>query len=129
MILQFQIDMGYVDYKYKRGLFDTSCDCPVDAHDLSLRLPRLSPWTWGASVALDQPTAFGAIVGNVSFTYRDDSFSTDANTGRIKDARILNATIGAELDGGISLSAYVKNALNDNTYGLELGRASCRERV
>src|SRR3546814_6339658 len=54
-----------------------------------------------------------------SFTYRDDSFSTDANTGRIKDARILNATIGAELDGGISLSAYVKNALNDNTYGLD----------
>src|SRR3546814_6690897 len=95
-ILQFQVNMGYVDNKYKRVLYDISGDGRVDAHDLSLRLPRLSPWTWGASVALDQPTAFGAIVGNVSFTYRDASFSTDANTGRLKDARLLNATIGAD---------------------------------
>ena len=118
-ILQIQATLGYVDSKYRRVLYDISGDGVVNANDLRLRLPRLSPWTWGINANLRQPTGFGALWANASFSYRDKSFSTDANTGLIKDFRNLSASVGTDLNNGLGASIYVKNALDDTNYGLD----------
>ena len=49
--------------------------------DFALKLPRQSPWTYGAAVTLDTPIGNGVLSSRASYSHRDRAFHTDNNLG------------------------------------------------
>ncbi len=110
--------VGYTDGKYTSLLVDLNGDGVINATDFSLKLPRQSPWTYGASATLDIPMSSGVVSARVSFNHRDPAFHTDNNLGFYKAVDLLDANLSYTLDdGSVTFSVYGKNLTNETTYG------------
>ncbi|WP_246048138.1 TonB-dependent receptor [Hankyongella ginsenosidimutans] len=68
--------------QYRNVQFDLSGDGVINDVDRALKLPRLSPWTYGVGLTYDQQLGeLGTATARVSFTHRDKAAFTDNNVG------------------------------------------------
>ncbi len=113
------INAGYVDGQYDEVRFDISGDGVVDEQDKQLDIPRLAPWSYGASLIYDRDIGNGmAVNALVSFNHRDQAPYTDNNQGLLKEADMLDASLSLYLmDRALKLSAYGKNLKDEATIG------------
>jgi iron complex outermembrane receptor protein len=117
--LTFALQAGYTDGEYDSIAFDLTGDGVIDAADLALELPRLSPWTYGASIFHDlQLGSFGELSSQVHFNHRDASFYTDNNRGTLNAADILNVNLTlAPASVPVTFTVYATNLLDEVTFG------------
>ena len=111
--------LGYVHGQYRNVRFDISGDGVINGIDRDLKLPRLSPWTYGAGLTYDQALgALGSATARVDFTHRDTARFTDNNVGFLPAADMLDASLTYNAASRKwRLSAYARNLLNEVTYG------------
>jgi iron complex outermembrane recepter protein len=117
--LTFALQAGYTDGEYDSIDFDLTGDAVINEADFALELPRLSPWTYGASIIHDlQLGAFGELASQLHFNHRDASFYTDNNRGTLNAADMLNLNITYyPAAGPLSFSIYAVNLLDETTFG------------
>jgi iron complex outermembrane recepter protein len=117
--LTLALQAGYTDGEYDSIDFDLTGDAVIDQADFALELPRLSPWTYGASIIHDlQLGAFGELASQLHFNHRDASFYTDNNRGTLNAADMLNLNITYyPAAGPLSFSIYAVNLLDETTFG------------
>lgn len=109
-------NLGVVDAQYDEVLFDISGDGNgrVDAADLALALPRVSPVTVGAGLIHDLDVGSGNILTRVNYQYRDRAAYTDDNLGWLNDVHQLEANITWNTPiEGFSLSLYGRNLFDE----------------
>lgn len=109
---------GYTDGKYTDVFFDLNNDRVIDAKDYALELPRLSPWTYGGSVAWTHNFGDFGVDTRVSANHRDADFYNDANTGLLRAATMVDANLSIS-KGAYKISVYGTNLLNEATFGTE----------
>lgn len=117
--LAFTGQLGYVHGKYRNIQFDLSGDGVINDIDAALKLPRLSPWTYGAGLTYDQSLGkVGTMTMRVNYNHRDRAAFTDNNRGFMQAADMLDASVTlATADNGWRFSAYARNLLNEVTIG------------
>jgi len=117
--LTFTVNGGYVDGQYDEVRFDLNGDGVVDDLDKSLDIPRLAPWSYGASLIYDRDIGNGmAVNAQVSFNHRDQAAYTDNNLGQLKEADMLDASLSLFLlDRAMKLSVFGKNLKDEATIG------------
>lgn len=110
---------GYVDGKYNEVNFDLNSDGVVTAADLDLELPRLAPWTYGASVVWDLNLGDWAVLSSrVTFNHRDENFYTDNNRGFLNAVDDLSANFTlTPTNSPVRFSLYGNNLLDEPSYG------------
>lgn len=110
--------LGYLDNQWQTIYFHLSGVGPVTPADYALELPFLSPWSYGANLAVTVPAGRGEVSVNLSYDHRDKTPSNDANTGILKAVDRIDANLTWRLDNGLALSVYGKNLTNQATTGL-----------
>jgi iron complex outermembrane receptor protein len=117
--LTFAVQAGYTDGEYDSLEFDLNGDSVINDADFALELPRLSPWTYGASIMHDlQLGSLGELASQVHFNHRDASFYTDNNRGTLNAADILNVNFTFyPATGPMSFTVYATNLLDEVTFG------------
>jgi len=117
LVLSGQV--GYVHGQYSNVRFDISGDGIINDVDRNLKLPRLSPWTYGAGITYDQRLgSVGTATARVDFTHRDSARFTDNNIGFLPAADMLDASLTyTTTDRVWRVSIYGRNLLNEVTYG------------
>ena len=117
--LLLSLQAGYTHGKYDSVGFDLNGDGVVGAADAALKLPRLAPWTYGASILYDvQLGSLGTLSSRIGFNHRDANFYTDNNRGRLNKANILDANFTyATANGPASFAVYGMNLLDEATFG------------
>lgn len=110
---------GYTKGKYEDILFDLNADGVINDADYALKLPRLSPWSYGGSItyATNLGGDFDA-EARVGANYRDAAFYNDQNTGLLRAATMVDASL-AITHGRVKVSVYGNNLLNEATFGTE----------
>lgn len=109
---------GYTDGEYRSVDIDLTGDRVIDAADFALKLPRQSPWTYGASATLDIPIGDGIISARASYSHRDKAFHTDNNLGFYTPSDIVDLNLSYSPGGdNLTFSVYAKNLTNETTYG------------
>jgi len=86
--------IGWINPQYTNVKFDLNGDGVVDAKDEDLKLPRAAEVT--ASIGITHDTElgdWGYMTWRASYAYRDNSFTTDNNLGRILEQDIVDAGI------------------------------------
>jgi len=113
------VNAGYVDGQYDEVIFDISGDGVVNEEDENLDIPRLAPWSYGATLIYDRDIGNGmAVNALLSFNRRDPAAYTDNNLGQLKEADMLDASLSIYLmDRALKLSAYGKNLKDEVTIG------------
>ncbi len=113
------VNAGYVDGQYDEVIFDISGDDVVNEEDEALDIPRLAPWSYGATLIYDRDIGNGMVVNALlSFNRRDPAAYTDNNLGQLKEADMLDASLSLYLmDRALKLSAYGKNLKDEVTIG------------
>ena len=111
--------LGYVNGQYRNVQFDLSGDGVINDVDRALKLPRLSPWTYGVGMTYDQQLGeLGTATARVSFTHRDKAAFTDNNVGFLQGADMLDASLTLATDNKHwRFSIYGRNLLNEVTIG------------
>jgi len=114
--------LGYVDGQYRNVQFDLSGDGVINGIDRGLKLPRLSPWTYGAGLTYDQRLgSLGTATARVSYNHRDQAAFTDNNVGFLQGADMLDASLTlATSDKRWKFSIYGRNLLNEATIGSDV---------
>ncbi len=115
--LRLTAQAGYTHGKYASLTYDISNDGVIDGTDLALQPPRLSPWTYGASIRYEVPVGNGEASAFLSFNHRDASFYDDRNVGRLNKVDDLSANISYSPGKNITFSLYGKNLLNEVAFG------------
>lgn len=112
-------NVGHIDAKYTRILFDISGDGAIGAADLALALPRVPKWTWGAGVVHELPLGEASrLVSRVSFQHRSRYAYTDNNFGWVAASDNLDANVTWHTPlKGVSLSLWGKNLLDEVQFG------------
>lgn len=110
---------GYTKGKYEKILFDLNADGVINDRDFALKLPRLSPWSYGGSItyATNVGGDFDA-EARVGANHRDAAFYNDQNTGLLRAATMVDASL-AVTHGRVKVSVYGNNLLNEATFGTE----------
>lgn len=111
--------VGHSHGAYDTVLFDLTSDGVIDGNDLSLRIPRLVPWTYGAGFVYSHDLGdFGGLDLRFDYFHRDGSAYTDNNLGTLGnfDSTTTNISL-TTLDDQLVLSIYGKNLLNEVQYG------------
>lgn len=118
--LIFTGNLGRLDGEYTNVLFDLNSDGVTNATDLSLDIPRLSPWTWGMGFihSLDLGS-FGSLDTRFNYSHRDDNAYTDNNLGILQGADIVDMSFGLNIHDRATVSIYGQNLLNEVTHGGE----------
>jgi iron complex outermembrane receptor protein len=121
--------LGYTHGRYTKITADINADGVIDARDKALKLPRLSPWTYGAAVFYDTDLGnAGSLSLQAQFSHRDAAFFNDANTpGAILPAvDDLFASIGFSPAGikNFKFSIYGRNLLNEVNLGFNSSSAT-----
>jgi iron complex outermembrane receptor protein len=120
------INAGYVDGEYDEIRADLtgpfgppSSNGVVDEADFALDIPRLAPWSYGATLIYDQDIGNGmAVNAQVSFNHRDQAPYNDNNQGQLKAADMLDASVSLfMLDRALKLSVFGKNLKDEVTIG------------
>jgi iron complex outermembrane receptor protein len=139
--LVFTGNLGRLDGEYDRVLFNLNSDFRdittgtstttgiqnlpldteiIDARDLQLQIPRLSPWTYGAGFIHSMELAgLGALDTRFNWSHRDDNAYTDNNLGILNGADIIDASIALSFTDSATVSIYGQNLLNEVTHGGE----------
>jgi iron complex outermembrane receptor protein len=116
--LYLELSAGYVDGSYTEVRFDLNGDGVVDEEDENLDLPRLSPWTYGASFIFDHQFSFGSFVAQISGYHRDAAAYTDNNIGQLRPADMVDASLRlGMMDDKLLFSVFGKNLKNESTIG------------
>ena len=114
--------LGHANGDYDSLLFDIGFPSVspgvVDAADLQLKIPRLSPWTWATgfvhTLPLGGDTTFDT---RFNYSHRDASYYTDNNLGVFNAVDILDASLALNLGETATVSFYGKNLLNEVNFG------------
>lgn len=117
LLLSFQ--GGYTHGEYDKITTDLNGNGVVgDPADLRLKIPRLVPWTYGASLVYDlQLGSWGTLSSRGSFNHRDGAFYTVNNVSVLRSADIIDASFTFTPEGGAwSLSLYGTNLTNRATW-------------
>lgn len=109
---------GYTEGKYTKVLFDLNNDGAINARDFALQLPRLAPWTYGGSIGWSHEFGDVGFDANASFNHHDAEWYNDANTGRLRSADMLDASVALRR-GPYTFSVYGTNLLDVATYSAE----------
>ena len=117
--LTLALQAGYTDGEYDSIDFDLNGDALINDADFALELPRLSPWTYGASIVYDlQLGALGELASQLHYNHRDASFYTDNNRGTLNAADVLNLNVTYHPAAGpFSFTVYAVNLLDETTFG------------
>jgi len=111
--------VGHLDGEYTTVIADITGDGLVDRTDLALKIPRLAPWTYGATLThdLDLP-GFALVTSRFSWNHRDANFFSDNNRGFFDATDILDLNITLRPDASdLSVTFYGTNLTNETTYG------------
>ncbi|MFD1789582.1 TonB-dependent receptor [Sphingomonas floccifaciens] len=109
---------GYTDGVYRSLSVDLNGDGVINAADFALKLPRQSPWTYGASATLDIPLRSGVISARGAYSHRDRAFHTDNNLGFYTPVDLVDVNLSYTPEGGaVTFSLYGKNITNETMYG------------
>lgn len=109
---------GYLDGAYERVTADLNGDLLVNEADRALEIPRLAPWTYGASVEYERPLGPGVASARIAYSHRDAAFYNDNNLGRLAEADMVAANLAWEHAGGRwMISLYGENLLDEPTWG------------
>ncbi len=113
------VQAGYTDGEYDSVTFDLNTDGVVNAADAALDIPRLSPWTYGATVIHDLPLgSWGGLSTRLSYSHRDETAYTDSNLGYFNEVDLFDLSFSlAPNEGPWSLSIYGNNLTEETTYG------------
>ncbi len=116
--LSISAQAGYLDGAYDRVTADLNGDLLVNEADRALEIPRLAPWTYGASVDYEQPFGPGVASLRVAYNHRDQAFYNDTNLGQLAEADMVDANFAWEHGSGHWLVAlYGENLLDEPTWG------------
>ena len=115
-------NVGYLDGRYTDIFLDLTGDGAITATDRALKLPRLSPWTFGVGATYDQPLgSVGTLTARTNYAHRDRAVFSDNNVALLDPSDILDASLTlAVRNSGISLSLYGKNLLDVATHGADV---------
>jgi iron complex outermembrane receptor protein len=110
---------GYVDGDYQEVRYDLNGDGAVNELDTALEIPRLAPWTYGASIVHELPIGESAVLSSsVTYNHRDQAFYTDNNLGFFNATDILDINLTLSLRGGkVMVSAFGRNLLDEVDHG------------
>jgi iron complex outermembrane receptor protein len=112
--LAFTANIGIIDAKYDRVLFDISGDGLINDTDLALSLPRVPPITVGAGLIHDWDLGNSNILTRINYQYRDEAAYTDDNLGWLNALSNLEANITWNTPiEGLSVSLYGRNLLDE----------------
>ncbi|MFD2137870.1 TonB-dependent receptor [Novosphingobium resinovorum] len=109
---------GYTEGKYTDVFYDLNNDGVINDTDYNLKLPRLSPWSYGGSIAWTGQFGDFGLDARVAANYRDADWYNDANTGLMRAATMVDANIAVRYDN-YTVSFYGTNLLNEATFGAE----------
>lgn len=112
---------GYLNGRYTKVDVDINGDRLIDARDKALKLPRLSPWSYGMNLTHDLNLGKAAVMTTrVSWNHRDRNFFSDNNVGFFHAADIIDANLTFRPAGSsFSISVYGTNLTNETTYGAD----------
>lgn len=119
--LTLELNGGYTESEFDSIRYDLSGNGTVGPEDFALQLPRLVPWSYGASVAYRRDVgASGELSGRVGYNHRDRQFSTDNNRGVLNEVDMLDAdlTVGF-MNDTLRISVYGRNLLDETTFGAD----------
>ena len=109
---------GYTNGKYESLLVDLTGNGVIDAADFALKLPRQSPWTYGASATIDFPLSSGVLSARAAYSHRDKAFHTDNNLGFYTPVDLIDVNLSYSInEGKIVFAVYGKNLTNETSYG------------
>jgi iron complex outermembrane receptor protein len=109
---------GYTHGEYEDVREDLNGDLLVNEADLALEIPRVAPWSYGASVEYGAPFASGELAARVAYNHRDAAVYNDANTGVLAEADIIDARLAYTPSGERwSLAVYGENLTDEVTWG------------
>jgi iron complex outermembrane receptor protein len=109
---------GYTEGKYTDVFYDLNNDGVINDTDYNLKLPRLSPWSYGGSIAWTGQFGDFGLDARVAANYRDADWYNDANTGLMRAATMVDANVAVRYDN-YTISFYGTNLLNEATFGAE----------
>ncbi|MBB36039.1 MAG: TonB-dependent receptor [Hirschia sp.] len=120
--LLLSVNVGYTDGEYDTTLTDIGNNGGPevdDPNDLSLKLPRLAPWSYGASIIHDTSIGkYGDLSSRISINHRDKTYYTDTNLGYFEAVEIVDANFTFTPAGeNYSFSIYGTNLTDETTYG------------
>ncbi|RYD90196.1 MAG: TonB-dependent receptor, partial [Sphingomonadales bacterium] len=117
--LTLSANVGYIDARYTRALFDINSSGAIDGGDLDLDLPRAPEWTWGGAVNWTAPLSGSAsLFANLFFQHRSRYAYTDNNWGYNEPSERLDASLGVNLGApNISLTLFGRNLLDQAQFG------------
>ncbi len=119
------LQAGYTHGEYDSVLINLDNNPPndpnatPDAADLGLEIPRLAPWTYGASLVHDWTLGqWGVLTSRISYNHRDKNYYNDTNQGFFEASDIFDANFTLNPnDSNWSLSLYGTNLTDETTYG------------
>jgi iron complex outermembrane receptor protein len=91
----------------------------VNELDTRLEIPRLAPWTYGASIVHDLPLGtLGTLTSTLTYNHRDRAFYTDNNLGFFDASDILDLNVSLAMrEGRVTVSAFGRNLLDEVGFG------------
>jgi iron complex outermembrane receptor protein len=116
--LVFQGNLGHLDGDYDSVAFDLNSDGVTNATDLTLQIPRLAKWTYGAGFIHSMSLGGSELTSRINYSHRDDNAYTDNNLGILQGADLIDASLAVDI-GEATLSLYGQNLLNEVTHGGE----------
>jgi iron complex outermembrane receptor protein len=109
--------LGYTDGSYDAVFFDLDGG-GIGASDLSLRIPRLSKWSYSIGGAYGMTVSQAYLQLRADYGYRSRAAYTDANTTFLATIEDLSASANLTLpDGRWRFSVYGRNLLDKVTEG------------
>jgi len=112
--------VGYTHGKYTNITVDLNGDGVVgDEADHRLKIPRLAPWSYGASLVYDMDMGdFGGVSLNLRYNHRDRAFYTDNNRGVLQQVDNIDAGVTFRpRNAPWELAFFGTNLTGDLTYG------------
>ena len=118
--LTFGGNLGYLHGKIDKLKHALSPSGIITPDQLRLKIPFLSPWSYGLNVNYKQPVPWGQISATAAFQHLDRQFSNDQNTGILNPVNNLDLDLTSEFARSrLKASVYVKNLLDRTTFGVD----------
>lgn len=111
--------IGTLNGTYRTVREDLNRDGNIDQADKDLKIPRLAPVSMSTGIIYDIFLGdFGTLTTSLNYSYRDESFYTDSNNGRINNANMLDLSFAlTTLEERLRISLYGKNLKNEVVNG------------